>query len=173
MKNLSIIILLITAVNAACDKTSSPQVIGDDVAIYLVDNYEFDTLTREIYENTITLKSEPLLAYDDIVAYHRADFAFIVSDDKKTELTGILKDVAVQAFAVTVDKEVIYWGYFWPAYMSMMCYWVTIDPLFVFATDNEIPVELAYPTSEYTLLNHDPRNDPRILGVFKRDGKLQ
>lgn len=74
-------------------------------------------------------------------------------------------------FAVTIDKEIIYTGYFWCGYSSSMVDWVTIDPL-NYSGKNRLRVSLGYPGLIQGDYIPDDRNDDRILDILRRDSKL-
>ena len=75
------------------------------------------------------------------------------------------------AFAVAADEELAYTGYFWPGYSSMGCQWITTDPLFI-GNRNTMTMGLGYPGLIEGTSIPDNRNDPRILEIFRADGKL-
>ena len=75
------------------------------------------------------------------------------------------------AFAVTVNDEIIYTGYFWPSFSSQSCGWVVIDPLSI-GFGNSMRVNLGYPSQEFATGVTDNRNASQILDVFRRDHKL-
>ena len=77
------------------------------------------------------------------------------------------------AFCLTVDREIIYSGFFKPGYSSSSCWHsVTIDPLPYIA--NQIRVSLGYPcTLNDEPIDPDPRENRLLLETFKRQGKLR
>ena len=82
-----------------------------------------------------------------------------------------MKDLFGSAFAVTIDGEVIYTGYFWSLISSQIVDWVVTDLLTV-QTSARLEMDLGYPSLMEWMEIPDKRNDRRVLSVFHRDGKL-
>jgi hypothetical protein len=53
----------------------------------------------------------------------------------------------------------------------MSCQWVVADPLF-YGINDGLKINLGYPGTWEGYEIPDKRNDPRILAVFRKDGKL-
>jgi len=70
-----------------------------------------------------------------------------------------------------VDNEIVYTGYFWPSLSSISCNWIVIDPVST-EINNEMKVELGYPSPAYGTDIPDKRNSNQIIDVFRRDNKL-
>jgi hypothetical protein len=77
-----------------------------------------------------------------------------------------------KAFAVCIDKKIIFTGYFWPSYSSSIKQWFIIDPVQYFNT-SELRIQKAYPADNFAASYADLRNDSRIIRVLKSDGKLK
>lgn len=166
---ISVIFLYITA----CEKDNEVNMVGEKVEFYLLKSYETQSGTGQILEETLILENEPLLTYNHLLSYDSKNYSFKISNDALAVFNqdGGLK-CHFKAFALTVDKEIIYTGYFWPSYSSTILQWFTIDPLLI-SLSNEMRVELAYPSVDFAGTYPDNRNDDRIIEVFKRDGKLK
>jgi secreted Zn-dependent insulinase-like peptidase len=75
-------------------------------------------------------------------------------------------------FAVTVDKQVVYYGFFKPAFSSSSCeHSITMDV--AWASGNEIYLKLGYPAQLPGITIEDKRNDPTLLATLRKQGKLQ
>ncbi|NTW77923.1 MAG: hypothetical protein HGB33_09190 [Syntrophaceae bacterium] len=77
----------------------------------------------------------------------------------------------LKAFAVVIDGEIIYTGYFWAAFSSAICDWTNID--YLDYGNNLLCVKLGYPTDSYGSQDADQRNNEMILDLLDCDGKLK
>ena len=145
---------------------------GTDVEIYLLKSYEVEAGSDRILHSSVVIEDEPLISYNQILEYDRGECAFKVTESaiETINLDGGLR-CHFKTFAVTVDRIVIYTGYFWPSYSSSIKQWFVIDPLFL-QDQNSLSVQKAYPTNSFAGDYPDQRNDPRIIEVFRRDHKL-
>jgi len=174
MKTLKLIILAVfLAFFAACEKEPDFQNAGKDVEFYVIKSYDVKTGTSEIIDSTVVLDNQALIAYDQILSYSPKDYKFELA---KSAIETINQEGGLKyhfkAFAITVDKTIIYTGYFWPGYASTIKQWFTIDPILNSGND-VLKVQLAYPTNSFAGTYSDLRNDPRIIKVFRRDGKIK
>ena len=168
----NLLFLIIVAISfSSCKKTNNDLVIGDKLEFYLLDEYETIENKPEIIKSTAVISTDYLISYDDIISYNSSTYTFSISGSiisKMIEPNGI--DYHTKAFAVTIDKEIIYSGYFWYATSSSICDWITIDP--ILSGENALKVNLAYPSNSFASSKNDPRNDQRIIQLLKKDGKL-
>ena len=164
---------LFFSVFQACEKNPDFQNYGKGVEIYLLQDYQEELGTDNIIESTVKLDSVPLVNYSQIISYNSNDHTFKIS---KSSIDTINKDGGLRyhfkAFAVTIDKEIIYTGFLWPAYASSIKKCIVMDPV-LYSGSNKLRVLLAYPTNSFTGNYPDLRNDPRIIGVLHRDGKIE
>ena len=160
-----ITVLLLALFLGSCSKYNTD--IEGDVEIYILDTYQTEYIGSAILNEGIELSSNPIISYDELLKYNSKTHQFSVPPSTVDKL----EDKFGSAFAVTIDKEVIYTGYFWAAYSSATVNWVTIDIL-EGVRDNKLEVSLGYPwmISEWNI--PDNRNNRRLLSVFARDGKL-
>jgi len=163
MKNtlLSIALLLLIA---GCEQHKVNTESGSAVEFYLLDSYSTLENSSRIIESGATLNDSALIAYDEIITYNSNSHEFRVAGEVIERLTF------ASAFAVTVDREIIYTGYIWAAYSSAIVDWIIIDQVFI--KDNLLQVQLGYPGTLPGITIPDRRNDPRILEVLRRDKKL-
>jgi len=173
MKNVfTIAVLLAVVFLIACNKSDTDTLLGNELEFYLLDEYQTISDSQEIDLKTAIISDGALVPYSDILAYSESGHLFKVS----AEILSKLKsndgfNYHTMAFAVTIDKEIIYTGYFWTPFSSRICDWTTIDP-----TDKEgnngLKVNLGYPSDLYGSDLVDHRNDSRILMMLRRDKKL-
>jgi len=156
----------------SCDKLEDKP--EGEVEICLLESFELDggEFSSAIDESTAVPESRPFIPYSGIKSYHRADHAFKLTDAYRDTVINTGFPVSPTAFGVYANGELIYTGYFIPAYSSVGCAWTTIDPLFV-SSGNRLDVKLGYPAPFEGVDVPDRRNDPRILAIFDRDGKLK
>lgn len=177
-KGIYILGALFLLISVACNKNlndinSKDELInGSDKSldIYLLENYEtFDT-SMEIIESTASISSEKLISYADILYYDKKNHIFKVSQSAMDMLLQS-DNFHSKAFAITIDDEIIYTGYFWYGYASSICDRITIDPILLNGT-NELRVKLGYPGDSFTRVSTDDRNAPRIINLLQKDNKL-
>jgi len=174
MKTLKLIILAVFLVFiAACEKEPDFGNAGKDVEFYVIKSYKVKTGTSEIIDSSVVLENKALITYNQILYYSPKEYKFELD---KSAIDTINQEGGLKyhfkAFAVTVDKNIIYTGYFWPGYASTIKKWFTIDPI-LNSGNNTLKVQLAYPTNSFAGTYTDLRNDPRMIKVFRRDGKIK
>ena len=167
---LLILLVLLFTTTTSCDKWRGDA--EGDVELYLLESYQTEDQSCAIVFSSVKINEAPLIAYPDIKSYDSkkrifkiSDAAAVVVKDQEHSVNGI-------AFAVVANDEVVYTGYFWPAYSSATCQWIVIDPLMI-SGDNELRVELGYPGLMDGAYIPDERNNEQILDIFRRDGKLK
>jgi hypothetical protein len=137
---------------------------GSKVEFYYIVEQEIDSYQVQINESKVELADTVLIPYEEILSYNAKTYTFTVTDEARKRLEYY------RGFAVTVDREIIYTGYFWTSLSSRSVDWVVID--LIRFKGNELTVQLGYPPQLSAVKITDKRNDPRILEVFRRDGKL-
>jgi hypothetical protein len=156
----------------SCDNNEVREINCNSVDFYGLSKYQTLDHSMKIIENTVQLSDSIIVPYSEIILYHRKSHTFIISD----YLSDILSDwenhpLARKPFAVVVDGEIIYTGYFWYSFMSSVCDWVIIDPI-DYSGENRLSVRLGYPGLIDGDTIPDRRNDPRLLNILRNDGKL-
>ena len=168
MKQLLSICLLLGLL-AGCKKEGDNT---EKVEIYLLQSFSRSVdasaglaITR--YNNT-TLSPTPLVANSDIVNYSPAKTTFYL----KKDIGPVVKDFGPdKAFAVTVNKRIIYVGEFRPAWLSSVVFGIaTINPTFV--NGRQIPVDYIRLDNRPDLKELDRRNDNRLLQAMLKSGRL-
>ncbi len=165
------LIILISLIHISCSTNNDPVNPNDKVEIYELAVFETEGNSCQIIETSAILKDNPLITYGELLSYNSKEYIFNFSDNGEAIIKNMQHSVRGIPFAITVDDELIYTGYFWPAYSSLRCDWVTIDPLHI-EFSGEGHVSVGYPGPNPGFKIPDKRNDPRILEVFRKDGKL-
>ncbi|MBB1285286.1 hypothetical protein HRH25_12960 [Flavisolibacter sp. BT320] len=155
---------------AACKKDNNRS---DAVEIYQLQTYTrtvdvsaSPAITR--YSN-ISLSAIPLLADKDIAGYNPLHTTFYLRKD----ITPAIRDFGPdKAFAVTVNKEIIYVGEFRPAYLSSVVYGIaSINPNFV--QDRQLKIDYIRIDNRPDADAFDKRNDKRLLDALLKSGRLR
>jgi hypothetical protein len=149
----------------SCEKET-----GSGIEVYILKDYETVPGSKEIVSGSETIEKAPFIYYNQINYYDSIDCFFNLSADKAEELNRTNWPTEGKAFSLTLDKSVIYSGYFIPGYSSSGCDWITIEPLNV---DSNIHIYLGYPGNQSNHIENDPRNDKRIINYLIKDGKLR
>jgi len=165
MKKLFIIITVITSALASCEKLSE-----SGLEIYLLTDYQKKSPASEIISGSEKLSENPIISYNDIILYDSTEHYFQIAESKAQELRQIKWSTQGTAFSLTINKQIIYSGYFMPGYSSLGLNWISIDPL---AFDSKIRVTLGYPVDWPQFQGPDPRNDSRIINYLRKDNKLK
>lgn len=166
------IILLVIIFSSGCEKNVSPRMPGRNVEFYLITDFQKQGLSSKIINSTVKLSDSVIIYYDDIISYDQDNYTFTLTKGCSNKFT--LDDnykIHGMPFAVTIDKEIVYTGYFWYSFSSSIVDWITIDPLFL-SMNNTMRVSLGYPGLIQGDYIPDNRNDQRILDRLRRDGKL-
>ena len=162
------LLAMIPMLTLSCEKND--EVTGV-VELYLLESYETMDGSCRIDRSTAGPEKQPLIRYSDFLSYDPDEHVFGISEQAKETIENMEHSVLGVAFGVTAGDELIYTGYFWPGYSSATCDWIIIDPIWLYQ-GNELKVQLGYPGLMEGWEIPDKRNDPRILAIFRRDGKL-
>lgn len=165
MKNLLVIISVIASALSGCEKQAETG-----LEIYLLTDYQKKPTGAEIISGSEKLSENPIISYYEIILYDSADHYFQIDDSKAQIMNKIKWSTQGTAFSLTINKQIIYSGYFMPGYSSMGMDWIAIDPL---SFDSKIRVSLGYPGDRPQLQSRDPRNDIRIINYLRKDNKLK
>lgn len=152
----------------SCKKENSAR-----VDIYLLKSFNTTvnqtTTPATIAITNAVLSDTPLVAGQDIEYYTSSTTTFTLKKDIQT----VIKDYgADKGFAVTVDKQPIYYGVFHPMYLSSMVFGVATIAPFPFI-NTELKIDFVIIDGNSTLQNLDRRNDSRLLSALKDAGKLR
>ena len=167
---IAVLILFVSIYISSCEKDNTPS--NAEVEFYLLSSFKTKDGTCKIIDSSAIMSDSALVKYDEIISYDMRDYSFKVSDRIADWLNDFENNrIHTRAFALTIDKEVIYTGYFWAGFSSAMCGWIVIDPL-NYSGKNELDVRLGYPGLIARDTISDNRNDKRLLDVLRMDKKL-
>lgn len=132
-------------------------------------NIDQTTNPATVLISNAVLADKPLLADKDIVFYTKATTTFKL----KTGFKSIIQNYGVdKAFAVTVDNQPVYFGIFYPAYLSSIAFGVaTIDPILF--NDKELEIKFASIVGNSYLPQLDNRNNSQIINTLKETGRVR
>ena len=144
-----------------------------NVEIYMLTSFSVD-IDQTTYPATLTisdpiLDEKPLVADRDIIYYEKSSTTFWLRNDIKP----LIKDYgANKGFAITVDKKPVYFGIFYPLYLSSIPFGLaTISPLISGSNDLQINFSMIDGSSDLQQL--DKRNDPTLLNALKESNRLK
>jgi hypothetical protein len=162
--------LLTAALFFSCKKNG--VVPGNSVEIYLLKTTAVVTGKCKIDGAASVLKDTAIIQNQDILEYSKKYFQLKLTDAAIERVRAFMHFSAFTGFAVTVDKQVIYYGFFIPNISSSSCYQsITMD---IDVTDpNKIDLKLGYPGTIEGETIEDLRNDPKLIAAFKSQGKLR
>ena len=141
---------------------------GNEVEFYLLKSYNAEPFGHFMINNPV-IEADPFIRFDEIREYDADNYIFTL---KKSAIDKIKPINEPRAFAVTVDRRVVYAGFFRQSFLSSSCDCIRIDPQSALLNDNKILVELGYaPTRD--LSDIDARNDEQLLATLRRAGKLK
>ena len=113
---LLLFILTITAICLSCKKDKVQP--GGKVEIYLLKSYQAVTGKCQIDASTAVLQDTATVKNQDILEYFKANYQFALTDNPIQKLRALNDGTA---FAVAVDKQVIYYGIYKPSYFCTIC----------------------------------------------------
>ena len=160
-------ILVLTACCLSCKKDNIKA--GETVEIYLLKTYQTQAGKCQIDASASILQDTATIKNQDILEYSKTNYKF------KLTATAIQKVRTFRdftPFAVTVDKQVIYYGFFKPSFSSSSCdNSITMDV--DWTTGNNIFLSLGYPGPLQGGTIDDQRNNPKLIATLKNQGKLK
>ena len=145
---------------------AAPSKALSDFSIYLTSKKSNSSYTS----TSPALPERPLLTIDDIVSYSPSTGLLTLSDRGRSKLRTVQRG---NSFAACVDHRVIYRGKIWEGISSM----ISADIVFLInpsiaSFNDDVHIQLGYPTAAYYKGNDDPRSDVRILRSLGNAGKL-
>lgn len=162
-----VVVLIAAACFLSCKKDNTRP--GKTVEIYLLKNYQTVTGKCQVDAATSQLQDTAMILNRDILEYSHTEYKFRLSDNG-IQKVKTLRDWA--AFAVTVDKQVIYYGFFKPSISSSSCdNSITMD--IDWPATNKIVLRLGYPGLIQGVTIDDQRNNAKLLVTLKSQGKLK
>jgi hypothetical protein len=169
MKTLIILIITASLGLVSCKDNDSNN---SKIEIYLLKSYQKINTSSQISTESIVLNDMALIKDSEIYSYNKTNYTFKISENKAKWLNDFQQNKTHgKAFAVTIDKTVIYTGYFWASFSSASVDWVVIDPLNL-SGKNELTVEIGYPGLFPGMSIPDLRNDNRIIDLMSKTNRL-
>jgi hypothetical protein len=166
-KHYALILLIAVFLFCSCEKDSrNEKEVKGEICFYLLKSYKTRENSMEIIKGSARIADNPIISYKDIISYNTILNVYAISKNARDTVISLTSSVTGQPFAVTIDKEVIYTGYFWPVTSPVNCDWVHIDPLFIDFWDG-----LKVMPPDYNEKSN-PANDPVLIKILQRDKKL-
>jgi hypothetical protein len=162
-----IYILTLTILFFSCKKVKVDA--GETVEIYLLKSYQTLAGKCQIDPSLSEIQDAAFIKNQDILGYSKTDYQFKLTDHA-IEGVKVLRDRV--PFAVTVDKQVIYYGFYKPYISSSSCdNSICMD--INWTIGNKISLKLGYPGQTQGITIDDQRNNPILIATLKDQGKLK
>lgn len=142
---------------------------GNDVELYLLSSFQLVPGKCQVDSASTILQNLPLVGNQDILQYNRGTFEYTLSNAAMEKLKQL---IGRTPFAITVDKKVIFFGFYMPSYMSSTCF-NSITMNFSFSQSNSMFMNLGYPGELSGTFIDDQRNNPKLIVTFANQGKLK
>ena len=162
-----IYILTLIILSFSCKKNKVNS--GETVEIYLLKTYQTVANKCQIDPSLSEIQDTAFIKNQDILEYSKADYQFKLTD-RAIQRVKTLGDRI--PFAVTVDKQVIYYGFYKPNISSSSCdnsICMSLDVI----TTNKINLNLGYPGQTQGVPIDDQRNNSTLIVALKNQGKLK
>lgn len=164
---LLLFILIAAVICPACQKDNVNET--DQVEIYLLKTFQTVTGKCQVDAAASVLENIPTITNQDIISYSQTDYHFSLTDAAIQRIKSF-KDFT--PFAVTVDKQIIYYGFFKPGFSNSSCVnSITMD--LDWTSGNQISLKLGYPGIVQGVTIDDQRNNQKLLTALKNQGKLK
>ncbi|MEO5684849.1 MAG: hypothetical protein ABIQ88_19560 [Chitinophagaceae bacterium] len=142
---------------------------GDTIEVYLLKSSQLVAGKCQINPLTSVLQDTAIVKNQDILEYSQSNYQFKLTD-LAIQKVKTFQDFT--PFAVTVDKQVIYYGFFKPSISSSSC-----DNSFTMDLDwtsgNKINLKLGYPGQLQGVTIDDERNNAKLISTLRNQGKLK
>lgn len=162
-----LILFALPCILFACKKDSLKK--PGNIEIYTFKTLELIDGKCQVNAAGSMLENIPVVRNQDIIEYSKNDHEFTLADDAIQQIKTFSDRTA---FAVTVNKQVIYSGFFKPAISSSSCiHSITMDSSW--AKENTVLLSLGYPGPVDGTVIDDQRNNARLLAALREQGKLR
>ena len=142
---------------------------GKNVEIYLFKTFQTVTGKCQIDGSTSLLQDTAAIKNGDILEYSQTNYQFKLTG-ASFQKVKTFRDFT--PFAVTVDKQVIYYGFFKPGISSSSCD-NSITMNLDWTSGNKISLQLGYPGQLPGVTIDDERNNQKLIMTLKSQGKLK
>ncbi len=157
----------------SCRKSDSNNIAGASgkVEIYLLDKAVWVPGKCQVDASKSIIDAQPIIMDSDIVAYYSSENAFEVNAVAFQRIIGLSDKTA---FAVTLNKEVIYYGIYKPIFSSSSCdHSITMSTLTFNINEFRLRMGLGYPGLLQGITVEDQRNQTNLLSALEKQGKLK
>ena len=162
-----IYILTLTVLCFSCEKDKVNA--GETVEIYLLKNYQTVAGKCQVDPSISVIQDTPIIKNQDILEYSQTDYQFKLTDPAIQKVKAF-RDFT--PFAVTIDKRVIYYGFFKPSISSSSCdNSITMDV--DWTSGNKVSLKLGYPGQLQGVTIDDQRNNTDLIATLRNQGKLK
>ena len=163
-------IVFFVVVIAACLSCNKEEVTdAEPVEVYLLKTIRFVPGKCQIDPSLSAIEDTPVIKNQDIIKYSPTFKEFKLSDAAFQKVKTFMDRTP---FAITVDKQVIYYGLFKPSISSSSCdHSITMDVSW--SSASKIVLRLGYPGQLPGVTIDDQRNNPILLASLEKQGKLQ
>ena len=105
---------------SGCDKLKNDEPkSGKELEFYLLKSFEHRPFSYAIIDSTVILSDTALINYDDIIYYDFMNHVFKISEKAADWLNDFEQNKTHgRPFAVTINKKIVYTGYFWAGFSS-------------------------------------------------------
>ncbi|MDN3655699.1 hypothetical protein QWZ08_08685 [Ferruginibacter paludis] len=163
----TLLLTITTRLIFSCKKENAAP--GKTVEIDLLKSFQLVTGQCRINPSTATLQDTVAIGNNDIQRYSITDHTFTLNF-LTIQRVKAFRDFT--PFAVTVDKQVVYYGIFKSAYSGASCD-NSITMSNIFSADNKIVMQLGYPGMLQGTTVEDQRNNPKLIATLRRQGKIE
>jgi hypothetical protein len=163
-------LLFIPAMIVCCLSCKKENInAGKTVEIYLLKTYQRVPVKCQVDASASVLQDTATIKDQDILAYSRTKYLFTLTGPAIQKIKTLAD---ATPFAVTVDKQVIYYGFFKPYISSSSCdHSITMDV--DLTGDNKVLLRLGYPGLVEGVPVDDQRNNEKLLITLQSQGKLK
>jgi hypothetical protein len=159
--------LTIAIICLSCKKENAKG--GDTVEVYLFKRSQLVTGKCQIDPLLSVLQDTAIIKNQDILEYSQSNYQFKLTD---LAIQKVKTFPDFTSFAVTVDRKVIYYGFFKPSISSSSCdHSITMD--LDRTSGNKIDLRLGYPSLMQGVTIDDERNNSKLIATLRNQGKLK
>ena len=162
----ALLMISIIAFCSSCKKENGKA--GENVEIYLLQTYQPIAGKCQVDPSRSSLDDGATITNADILQYSRATYQFKLSENAIQKVRAFHD---YTPFAVTVDKDVIYFGIFKHGYSSSSCS-QSITMQVDWGAENKIYMGLGYPGLTQGITVDDQRNNSKLISSLEKQGKL-
>jgi hypothetical protein len=160
-----IVLLLFTGLS--CKKAADQKSGGGLVEIYALETFSLISQKCQVDPSMAVLQANPVISNNEIISYSPTDYLFKLTAQGKQD-SEIFE--SFPGFAVTVNKEVIYYGIHKPFTSSSSCdHSIT---MYISFPSRNLVMNLGYPGPLPGITIDDQRNNAKLIDALNAQGKL-